>query len=228
MSKKVTINQRAGEFAAGTSLFEVGESLDVSVPSSCRKQGKCRECLMEITEGMDSLTPPSEEESHLKDNFRLSCCARLTEVPGEVQAHTMRRAEIHIEDQAMNLPPEAALQSIDPAVTRDGDRVLLDGQQIATSTGPIIGLAIDIGTTTVVVRALDLESGEIVASTSLENPQRFGGTDVMSRIQFDPDHAGPVSGLRCEFNRSTSLPLPFGKSLARWRSRYDCDQHAGT
>ncbi len=190
MSKKVTINQRVGEFAAGTSLFEIGESLDVSVPSSCRKQGKCRECLMEITEGMDSLTPPSEEENHLKDNFRLSCCARLTDVPGEVQAHTMRRAEIHIEDQAMNLPPEAALQSIDPAVTRDGDRVLLDGQQIATSTGRLIGLAIDIGTTTVVVRALDLESGEIVASTSLENPQRFGGTDVMSRIQFDTDHPG--------------------------------------
>jgi uncharacterized 2Fe-2S/4Fe-4S cluster protein (DUF4445 family) len=102
----------------------------------------------------------------------------------------MRRAEIHIEDEAMNLPPEAALEKIDPTVTRDGDRVLLDGKEIAKSTGPLVGLAIDIGTTTVVIRALDLESGEIIASTSLENPQRFGGTDVMSRIQFDTDHKG--------------------------------------
>lgn len=192
MSKKVTINQRVGEFAVGTSLFEAGEGLDISVPSSCRKQGKCRECLMEITTGMESLSPPSAEEAHLKDNFRLSCCARILDVPGEVQAHTMRRAEIHIEDEAMNLPPEAALEKIDPAVTRDGDRVLLDGEEIATSTGRLVGLAIDIGTTTVVIRALDLESGEIIASTSLENPQRFGGTDVMSRIQFDSDHKGKL------------------------------------
>ena len=192
MSKKVTINQRVGEFAVGTSLFEAGEGLDISVPSSCRKQGKCRECLMEITTGMESLSAPTEEEGHLKDNFRLSCCARLLDVPGEIQAHTMRRAEIHIEDEAMNLPPEAALEKIDPAVTRDGDRVLLDGKKIATSTGPLVGLAIDIGTTTVVIRALDLESGEIIASTSLENPQRFGGTDVMSRIQFDTDHKGKL------------------------------------
>ena len=190
MSKKVTINQRVGEFAVGTSLFEAGEDLDISVPSSCRKQGKCSECLMEITTGMESLTPPTDEEAHLKDNFRLSCCARISETPGEVQAHTMRRAEIHIEDEAMNLPPEAALEKIDPTVTRDGDRVLLDGKEIAKSTGPLVGLAIDIGTTTVVIRALDLESGEIIASTSLENPQRFGGTDVMSRIQFDTDHKG--------------------------------------
>ena len=192
MSKKVTINQRVGEFAVGTSLFEAGEGLDISVPSSCRKQGKCRECLMEITTGMESLSAPTEEEGHLKDNFRLSCCARLLDVPGEIQAHTMRRAEIHIEDEAMNLPPEAALEKIDPAVTRDGDRVLLDGKKIATSTGPLVGLAIDFGTTTVVIRALDLESGEIIASTSLENPQRFGGTDVMSRIQFDTDHKGKL------------------------------------
>lgn len=192
MSKKVTINQRVGEFTVGTSLFEAGEGLDISVPSSCRKQGKCRECLMEITTGMESLSPPTEEEGHLKDNFRLSCCARLLDVPGEIQAHTMRRAEIHIEDEAMNLPPEAALEKIDPAVTRDGDRVLLDGEEIATSTAPLVGLAIDIGTTTVVIRALDLESGEIIASTSLENPQRFGGTDVMSRIQFDTDHKGKL------------------------------------
>ncbi|GAB5559457.1 MAG: ASKHA domain-containing protein [Synoicihabitans sp.] len=192
MPKKITINQRVGEFEIGTSLFEAGERLDISVPSSCRKQGKCRECLMEITTGMGSLSAPSPEEAHLKDNFRLSCCARITEVPGEIQAHTMRRAEIHIEDQAMNLPPEAALEKIDPAVTREGDRVLMDGQEIAIYRGPLVGLAIDIGTTTVVIRALDLESGDIIASTSLENPQRFGGTDVMSRIQFDSDHPGKL------------------------------------
>ena len=43
----------------------------------------------------------------------------------------------------------------------------------------------DLGTTTVVIRLLNLETGEIVADASFENPQRFGGSDVMSRIHFD-------------------------------------------
>lgn len=192
MGKKVTINQRVGSFEVGETLFDIGESLGVAVPSSCRGQGKCRECLMEITTGMESLSAPVEEEAHLPEDFRLSCCTRLTDVSGEVQAHTMRRAEINIEDNAMNLPPAAALETYDPAITRDGDRVFCEGEEIAQHAGPLLGLAIDIGTTTVVVRAVDLESGEIVGSTSLENPQRFGGSDVMSRIQYDTDHSGKL------------------------------------
>jgi uncharacterized 2Fe-2S/4Fe-4S cluster protein (DUF4445 family) len=65
--------------------------------------------------------------------------------------------------------------------------VLLDGREIARSTAPLHGLAIDLGTTTVVLRLLNLESGEVVADASFENPQRFGGSDVMARIQYDTD-----------------------------------------
>ena len=67
-------------------------------------------------------------------------------------------------------------------MTRDGDRILIDGVEVEQSAGPIHGLAIDLGTTTVVVRLLNLETGELVADSSFENPQRFGGSDVMSRI----------------------------------------------
>jgi uncharacterized 2Fe-2S/4Fe-4S cluster protein (DUF4445 family) len=42
----------------------------------------------------------------------------------------------------------------------------------------------------VVVRLLDLETGELIADTSFENPQRFGGSEVMSRIAYDTDHPG--------------------------------------
>ena len=44
-----------------------------------------------------------------------------------------------------------------------------------TYRGRILGLAVDIGTTTVAMNLVDLESGEIVATSSFENPQRFGG-----------------------------------------------------
>jgi uncharacterized 2Fe-2S/4Fe-4S cluster protein (DUF4445 family) len=44
-----------------------------------------------------------------------------------------------------------------------------------------------LGTTTIVMRLLDLETGTVVADSSFENPQRFGGSDVMARIQYDTD-----------------------------------------
>ena len=190
MAVTVSINTQTTSAVAGTSLFAIGESLGIQVPSSCRQQGKCRECLMEIIEGGSGLTAPAEAEQHLRGAFRLSCCARLLDVAGPVRAQTMRRATMRVEASAMNLPAAAQLPEPDPAVTRVGDRVLLDGQEIARSTGPLLGLALDLGTTTIVLRAVDLESGKIVAQASFENPQRFGGTDVMARIQYDTDYPG--------------------------------------
>ncbi len=109
-----------------------------------------------------------------------------------VRCHTMRRGEMRIERHALDLPVRHADVPLDPCVTRDGDRILLDGKPIAQGTGPIHGLAADLGTTTVVLRLFDLESGEVVADTSFENPQRFGGSDVMSRIHFDTHHKGKL------------------------------------
>ena len=77
---------------------------------------------------------------------------------------------------------------LDPAVTRDGDRILIDGEEVDRSTGPIHGIAMDLGTTTIVLRLFDLETGELVADASFENPQRFGGSDVMARIHYDTQH----------------------------------------
>ena len=40
------------------------------------------------------------------------------------------------------------------------------------------------------VRLVNLETGDLAARTAFENPQRFGGSDVLSRIAFDTQHAG--------------------------------------
>ena len=39
---------------------------------------------------------------------------------------------------------------------------------------------------------INLETGELVADASFENPQRFGGSDVMSRIHYDTEHRGKL------------------------------------
>jgi uncharacterized 2Fe-2S/4Fe-4S cluster protein (DUF4445 family) len=187
MSVELHFNATTSTAPVGNSLFTCAEGLKIPVPSSCNRQGKCKECVVEVTEGMDCLSAPAPAEQHLKGNFRLSCCARVAAEQGTVRCHTMRRGTMKIEKHAFELPTGPRRWQLDPAVTRDGDRILLDGAEIDRRAGPIHGLAIDLGTTTVVMRLLDLETGEVIADSSFENPQRFGGSDVMARIVYDTE-----------------------------------------
>ncbi len=187
MSVSLHFNSLVTAAEPGTSLFTYGEKLGIPVPTSCNKQGKCKECVVEVAEGMECLSQPGPEEKHLKGNFRLSCCTRITAEQGTVRCHTMRRGTMKIEKHAFELPTGPRTWQLDPAVRREGDRILLDGVEIDRGTGPLHGLAIDLGTTTIVIRLLNLETGEVVADTSFENPQRFGGSDVMARIQYDTE-----------------------------------------
>ncbi len=187
MSVQLHVNHRACAAPPGRSVFSYAEELGIQVPTSCNQQGRCKECVVEVTEGDECLSPRAPEEKHLKGAFRLSCRARIAAAEGTVRCHTMRRGEMRIESRAFELPVQRQPWARDPAVTRDGDRILLDGEEIDRGTGPLHGLAIDLGTTTVVMRLLNLETGEVVADSSFENPQRFGGSDVMARIQYDTD-----------------------------------------
>lgn len=185
MSVELHFNQRRAEARRGSSLFDCAEMLGIRVPTSCRKQGKCKECLVEVSEGMGFLSPLSPQEAHLTGKFRLSCSCRIEAETGVVRCHTMRRGEMRIEKHAFSLPNAHKDLTLEPTVSRDGNRILLDGEEIDRTDGPIHGLAMDLGTTTVVLRLLNLETGEVVADSSFENPQRFGGSDVLARIHYD-------------------------------------------
>ena len=194
MAVSVFVDGKATDAQENGSLFSYAESVGVRVPTSCFEQGKCRECLVEVEEGTELLSPRSPEESALDDRFRLACRTRVIGEAGTLRCHTLRRSALRIEEDAVELEAErgndGAQASADPVVRRDGDDVLRDGEVIASGPGPLLGLAIDVGTTTVVVRLHDLESGRLLATQSFENPQRFGGTDVMARIRFDTDNKG--------------------------------------
>ena len=174
---------------AGQSLFELADAVGVLVPTSCHRNGKCRECAVEVVSGAEHLSPRSTAELGLEDGFRLACCARLETAEGHIACRTLERANLRITSSG-DTGPRLDLASLDPAVTRDGDRVLLDGEFLADWSGPLSGLAIDLGTTTVVMRAVDLESGRTIATSAFENPQRFGGSDVLARIHYDGGHRG--------------------------------------
>jgi len=90
----------------------------------------------------------------------------------------------------------AALRE-DPAgvtVTTFAGRIL--AVERGDTTAMRFGLAIDVGTTTVVTTLLELTSGEQLASVSSLNPQSVFGGDLMSRIAFAQFDAGNLRKLQ--------------------------------
>ncbi len=157
MALTLTINGIAAEAPRDATLFDCAERVGVRVPTSCQKQGKCKECVVEVAAGLELLTAPEFHERHLAGNFRLSCQARIAADEGAIRCHTMRRGRMRIERQALGLPGSGQPLELDPAVTRAGDRILIDGLEMERSTGPIYGIAMDLGTTTVVLRLINLK-----------------------------------------------------------------------
>ena len=65
--------------------------------------------------------------------------------------------------------------------------ILADHSTFEFAPRPGLGIAVDLGTTTIVAQLLDLESGHVLAVCTAINPQTIHGNDVMSRIQLATD-----------------------------------------
>jgi uncharacterized 2Fe-2S/4Fe-4S cluster protein (DUF4445 family) len=78
-------------------------------------------------------------------------------------------------------------QLADIGIDQDFDIVYFDDKPIALETAcgseKLLGIAVDIGTTTVACTLLDLESGTQLGLASAINPQTAFGADVLSRIE---------------------------------------------
>ncbi|MCK7503300.1 MAG: hypothetical protein MZV70_03770 [Desulfobacterales bacterium] len=77
-------------------------------------------------------------------------------------------------------------------VFRDRGRWLLTGIDAADDPRPAAGIAVDLGTTRVVLRLIDLATCRVLGEHAFDNPQIAVGPDVLARIH----HADPPGGLR--------------------------------
>ncbi|MGI6368076.1 MAG: ASKHA domain-containing protein [Anaerolineae bacterium] len=98
-----------------------------------------------------------------------------------------------------------ALRQLPAALRSDDGRITLirsDQKVISVSPGhtvaPVLGLACDIGTTTVVGYLMNLATGEELAVASELNPQTRHGDNVISRVQFADETAQGLATLQSE------------------------------
>lgn len=144
----------------GGTLFDRADALALLVPSSCGRTGRCHECIVEVTEGAEALSPRSAAEAFLTGAFRLACQAAVRDPAARVGFRTLRRRP-----QILGSDGGAAAPGpIDPAVTVAGGRVLIEGEAVDRFHGHALGLAVDLGTTTVALELVDLLTGEVRAA----------------------------------------------------------------
>ena len=185
----ITCDGQAHQLTPGKTIFDYADDLTVQVPTSCFRTGQCHECIVEIKRGMDSLRPPNEAEAFLRDNYRLACQAIVLDIDKDIEFTPLRRSP-RILTHAITT--DSGGSELDPRVTHRDGVVYYNNESIDRYRGHLYGLALDIGTTTVVANLVDLENGKTVSVSSFENPQRFGGSDIMNRISYDGEFEGEL------------------------------------
>lgn len=163
------------EAAEGSTVMEImnGSGIDFDFP--CGGAGKCGKCRVKILQGAGRPTARELQmlgENELNDGIRLAC---LTGVRGDmsVELPGHKRPEHNI-----LIAAEEKLYRIEPHPVPGA------GQQDNAAPAPALGMAFDIGTTTIVGYLLDLHTGKELSVVSALNPQTKFGADVVSRINF--------------------------------------------
>ena len=211
----VFLNSKRLDSKKDDSLFDFADSLSIRVPTSCGRTGECHECIVEVRRGASALTPLTESEKFLRGNYRLACQALVADPSADIEFSVLRR-----QPRILTSGTRRDVE-LRPAYVRgdDGESVVFNGPEgpvtVDTFRQAIYGIAADLGTTTVVLNLVDLESGETVYTASFENPQRFGGSDIMNRISYD---GGPDAG-ELQAVMVTSINFEIGEMVRELKIR---------
>jgi uncharacterized 2Fe-2S/4Fe-4S cluster protein (DUF4445 family) len=141
------------EAAAGTPLRDLLFAYGVEFP--CGGKGRCRGCRVRV---LDHALEPVPEEAAILSAAEIEAGWRLA-----CRARAERDCTLEIAQF------EAA--------------ILSDHSQFRFKPRTGTGIAVDLGTTTIVVQMLDLSTAHVLGVRTALNPQAAHGADIMSRIQ---------------------------------------------
>ncbi len=145
---------RTFEVEAGSPLRDILFSYGVEFP--CGGRGRCRRCRVRLLSGASA---PSSEEAGILGEADVAAgwrlACRMTAASDLTLEIAQWETSILADDSAFEFTP------------REG-----------------LGVAVDIGTTTLVAQLVDLATANVLAVRAALNPQAAHGADVMSRVQF--------------------------------------------
>ena len=199
MKIKIINHEKTTELECGNSetLLDAMKRRQMYVPAYCSGRGSCGKCKIQLLEGYLDVTDADKkafDKEQLEAGMRLSCQAR------PVQDCTIRLCTEDEENFDILTSP-----------TVSGEH-----KAGASESSGSYGIAVDIGTTTIAMELLDMETGHSLGKDSRINHQRAYGADVISRIQASVDGLGAqlrVSVCRDLLDGMMVLLLQSGASL---------------
>jgi uncharacterized 2Fe-2S/4Fe-4S cluster protein (DUF4445 family) len=144
---------RLFEVERGAPLRDLLFAYGVEFP--CGGHGRCRKCRVRLLEGRLPVTP---DEERILSAEEIADGWRLA-------CRARAFGDVTLEIGQWELA------------------ILADETEIAFTPRSGFGVAVDVGTTTLVAQLFDLETGHVLGVRSALNPQAAFGADVMSRIQ---------------------------------------------
>lgn len=184
----------------GTTILDAARKAGLDMDSPCNQTGVCGKCRVRLDpESLARVISPDHATISLEQRAEGWCLACHSTIAGDIVVIEITAAE-HDNGAVLQHGQSAALSHA-PFFSKhfvlDDNRTLIYAgqQQAGTETGDtshiLYGAAVDIGTTTLVVSLVDLQSGREAASASAHNPQAKYAQDVLSRISC----AGTAEGL---------------------------------
>lgn len=168
--------------ARGKTILAVLRENGVTLSAPCGGNGTCGKCLVTVSGDVSAMEP--EEKRFLDDNelaagIRLACQCRVCGDFTVSVAKTAMRIETDYRSVSYDLLP-----MIEKKKAGDTSEFYREGTLLERVSGDAanLGIAVDIGTTTVAVYLCDLDAGKVLATRAFRNPQAAYGADVISRI----------------------------------------------
>jgi len=146
----------------GATLLEAASQAGIVLTTSCGGKGTCGKCRVQLA--------PSGQDVH--------ACQHLIQQDLAVTVPAVSRFYRH--------------KILEHGIAKAGtvQASIAEKYRRGGCTGHILGLAIDVGTTTVVLKLLDLAQGACLATEAMLNPQTRYGDDVISRIHYGRSETG--------------------------------------
>jgi len=141
---------------SGATLIEAAGQAGIILNTVCGGKGTCGKCLVYLEPGTREV---------LACQYKIESDLTVT-IPAGSRFFEQRILTESIDSRSQ----------IQPDVYKKYVRV--------ESAGTIFGLAVDLGTTTVVTRLIDMSGGQCLATQAALNPQTCFGDDVVSRIAY--------------------------------------------
>ncbi|GHT46484.1 (Fe-S)-binding protein [Planctomycetales bacterium] len=173
----------------GTTVLDAARQLHITaLESPCNGRGTCGKCLVSV-----GVCPDKAEQVPPLTNV-LACQTHITE---NMTVFTQSK---ELENKTLKIlgTGKSFSYTLQPFLSKqfDGEKTIVygGGKMIGTEIGNtadfLYGLAVDIGTTTLVVSIIDLLTGKELAAESKLNPQSAYAQDVLSRIHFAGNSGG--------------------------------------